>query len=1128
MSKHSRIKPLAWGWTLAIATTISPAVRADDPKGGPQSQPYAPRIAPASEEAKRAMRSFRVPGGLAVELFAAEPLLANPVAFCFDEKGVVYVAETFRHGAGVTDTREHMNWLDDDLASRTVADRVAMYKKYLGAGFARYDVEHERVRRVVDRDGDGQADASTVFADGFNDPAAGIGAGILARKDDVWYACIPWLWKLRDTDGDGRADRRTILHQGYGVHVGFLGHDLHGLRMGPDGRLYFSIGDRGFNVTTIDGRKLSVPDTGSVLRCNPDGTELEVFATGLRNPQELAFDEFGNLFTGDNNSDSGDKARWVYLLEGGDSGWRIGYQFIAGPISRGPWNEEKLWYPAFDGQAAYIVPPIANIADGPSGLAYDPGVSLLPESFRKHFFLVDFRGSSGQSGIRSFALRPKGASFELADSQQFVWSVLATDADFGPDGALYFCDWVEGWDKPNKGRLYRVLDPSRRGDASVGEVKTMLAEGMENRSTDELVRLLAHPDMRVRQEAQFELATRGEEGSRAFAQVVGSKADLLARIHAIWGLGQVARIKAPGRSFSPGSTLVPLLDDHEAEIRAQAAKVLGEAKESNAFAGLIRLLTDASPRVRLLAAMAVGKLGRSEAIGPLLAMLRANGDQDPYLRHAGVMGLVGSGDVAALKRSAADGSSAVRMGVLLALRRLGDADVARFLKDSDPRLVLEAARAINDEPIEGALAPLAALPIVPGMPAPLLRRVLNANLRVGGPAQAAAVVDAAGRSDLPSAVRVQALEMLGSWARPSGRDAVMGLWRPIAPRPAGPAMDALRPRLASILSGAPDSVRAAAALAAAALGINDVGDALVAMATDRDQTDRSRSAALKALDQLGDPRRVDAARRAGALTGTRTRTEALRILASADPDAAIPIIQERIDRGPMAERQGAIAALGSMQGQAAGEALLRRLDQLIAGKVPAEVQLDLIEAAAARPEPEVRQKLQQFEAARPKGDPLSAYREVLAGGNAQRGRSIFTDKAATECLRCHKARTGSVEIPGGEVGPELSGIGARKDRKYILESIVDPNKEIAQGFESIVLATSDGKVITGVFRGEDDKEVRLITAEGKPLVIPKDSIEERKRGPSAMPVDLVPKLTKTELRDLVEFLASLKTQPKKP
>ena len=75
------------------------------------------------------------------------------------------------------------------------------------------------------------------------------------------------------------------------------------------------------------------------------------------------------------------------------------------------------------------MPPVANLANGPSGLTYYPGLGL-PERYQKHFFLCDFRGSSGGSGIHAFALKPKGASFELVDRQQFVWSVLATDVRF--------------------------------------------------------------------------------------------------------------------------------------------------------------------------------------------------------------------------------------------------------------------------------------------------------------------------------------------------------------------------------------------------------------------------------------------------------------------------------------------------------------------------------------------------------------------------------------------------------------------------------------------------------------------------------------------------------------------------
>src|SRR5947209_4730486 len=162
-----------------------------------------------------------------------------------------------------------------------------------------------------------QGTKATVYADGFNTPEAGIGAGLLARHGKVWYTCIPDLWLLADTKGTGKADYRKSLHYGFGVHTAYLGHDCHGLRMGPDGRIYFSMGDRGLHVETA-GKVVSNPDSGAVLRCDPDGSNLEIVAVGLRNPQELAFDQYGNLFTGDNNADGGDAARLVYNVEGGD------------------------------------------------------------------------------------------------------------------------------------------------------------------------------------------------------------------------------------------------------------------------------------------------------------------------------------------------------------------------------------------------------------------------------------------------------------------------------------------------------------------------------------------------------------------------------------------------------------------------------------------------------------------------------------------------------------------------------------------------------------------------------------------------------------------------------------------
>jgi len=226
------------------------------------AQETATYVAPASNEGELAIKHIKPSPGLKVDLWAAEPMLANPVAFSFDEKGRAYVCETFRLAAGVDDIRGIMTWLDEELASRTVDERLAEMKRHLGDRFATYTNQSERIQLLEDRAGLGRADHSTVFSDQFNSPLDGIGAGVLARGGNVWYANIPNLWLLRDTNNDGVADFRQSLHYGFGVRVGFLGHDLHGLHFGPDGKIYFSIGDRGSNIKVADGRTVGEPDTG--------------------------------------------------------------------------------------------------------------------------------------------------------------------------------------------------------------------------------------------------------------------------------------------------------------------------------------------------------------------------------------------------------------------------------------------------------------------------------------------------------------------------------------------------------------------------------------------------------------------------------------------------------------------------------------------------------------------------------------------------------------------------------------------------------------------------------------------------------------------------------------------------
>jgi quinoprotein glucose dehydrogenase len=1116
---------------FALPLLAGDVVRAAEPAN--PTAATKPAVATASDAAQRQIASFKIPAGLQVKVWAADSMLSNPVAISIDEKGRVFVAETHRIGRGVEDNRGHMGWLDDDLASVTVPDRLKVYQKHIKDVEKTYGTASELIRVLEDRSGGGVADHQSVFREDFHDVLDGVGAGILARHGDVYYACIPNLWLLRDTNDSGKADYRESLQYGFGVRTSLMGHDLHGLCIGPDGKLYFSLGDRGFHLVTREGKTIANPNTGGVFRCNLDGGELELFAVGVRNPQKLAFDDYGNLFSCDNNSDSGDRARWIYIVEGGDSGWRMPFQ---SRNDRGSWDRERVWDPARAEHNAYIVPPVGWLADGPSGLVYYPGTGWS-DKWQGHFFLCDFRGSPGGSGVRSLALKPKGASFEMTDSQEFLWHILCTDVAWAPDGNLYVSDWIDGWSGTGKGRIYRVFDPTWQQDPTVLEVKRLLSEGMSSRSADELVKLLGHPDMRIRQEAQFALATKGNSAIAVLSPLAAGKAiqaattdrlRQLARIHAIWALGQIARTERAAKE--PLAAIEPLhglAADADPEIRAQMARVLGDTRDESAQNLLIGLTRDKNLRVQHLAALALGKVGTPDAIPAELELLRANDDKDAVVRHSAAVALAHSAGndwrgIAALVKAADDPSAAVRLGVLLAFRRLEQPTLADFLTDPDPRLVLEAARAIHDLPLDQDLPQLAALiDTTPSGDAmdreALMRRVLDANFRLGAAENAAAVARYAARSNAPEAMRIEALEMLSDWTKPSAHDRVNNFWRPLPLRAANLASDALRPVLPGILGTGSDKVLQAGARVAGRLGINEVDSTMVALAADAKRSPDTRVQALRALERL----------HAKQLNGSMTaalddhepaiRADGRRILAKLRPAEAIAPLTAALTNGETIERQSALATLATMKNSQADALLSQWLDKLLAGRVPPDMQLDLLEAAAARRIAPLHDRLGRYDASRPHKESIDPFRESLVGGDAQRGRQIFFERTEVGCVRCH-----TVAGTGGKVGPELSKIGSQKPREYILESIVDPNKVIAKGFETAVVVLDDGRSVAGIVKSEDAKQLVLMTPEGKTVTVEKSSVDQRASGKSAMPQDVAKPLTKFDLRDLVEFLANQK------
>ena len=1034
--------------------------------------------------------------------------------------------------------------MDEELAAQTVQDRVDYILKYHPDAEETYTRYDDRIRVIQDTDADGKADQSKVFAKHFNRISSGSGAGVLSHRGKVYYTNIPTLFELTDDDGDGVSDSRKSLHEGYGVHFAYRGHDMHGLIVGPDGRLYFSIGDRGYHLPE---QGIKNPDSGAVFRCELDGSHLEVIATGMRNPQELAFDDYGNLFTGENNSDSGDKARWVFVVPGGDTGWRFYYQYLQ---DRGPFNREKIWHAHETNVPAYIIPPVENLSDGPSGLEYYPGTGFS-EDFKNRFFLCDFRGGPTNSGIRSFRNKPLGAFFEVVDQEQPIWGCLPTDIDFGSDGKLYLSDWVTGWVGEDRGRIFAFADEQNSQSEIIKQVQTLLAGGIKKSDVKQLIALTGHADQRVRQEAQFELVARGETAPLIDLAIKGA-ADgdvLLSRLHGIWALGQLARKAGKAVDIDLSSTIQGLLADSEDEVRAQAALIAGELGLP-VHDELKQLLKDSSSRVRYFAAVAYGRIAPGNGLADVATLLEENSDEDPILRHGGVMAMkhmARRDGVGVLDAAIESPIASVRLAACVALRHMYQdglfsidssghdlagigASIARLLDDADPKVALEAVRAIHDLPINSQMhlvGELTASNSDGEMSDHRTRRIISANHHRGTAEGAQVLAKFAADDSQAMDRRVEAVKLLGAWMEPSNRDPVHGAWRPVdmTKRNLTDAQSAVSAVFAKLVGGE-TALTDASIAAASALELREIGDAMSQLITNKETQQSTRVAALTALGKLKDPG-------LGQLLNSLTddydvlprllAATTAQLVAQASPDQAVGLLKkslsgievgQTLEGEGLVERQMALKTLGEMKDPASADLLKSSMELLAEDKLAAPIRLDAVMAATARQDEACNALLETHQQKLNKsGVPTDQYADTLYGGDIKKGSKIFYGKTEVSCVRCHR-----IGGTGGKVAPYLSAIGKTHDRRYILEAIVEPSKQIAKGHAQVVVLTDEGMMHTGVVKEETDTLMALMDSDGNVTRVDKDMIDEMKAGKSGMPEGLHKLLTMSELRDLVAFL----------
>ncbi len=996
-----------------------------------------------------------------VQLFAHEPDLMNPTSIDIDAQGRVWVAEAVNY--------RRINFNRPIL--RPEGDRIVV---------------------LIDERGEGKATKAVTFYQG-PELYGPLSVCVIPQRDRrslrVLVAQSPDILEFWDRDGDLKADGPpTKFLSGFG---GFdHDHGVHGLHLGPDGKLYFTVGDSGVGIgrdrngqpipplQARDGRgrrwqsNNSDCQAGTVWRCDLDGTHLELIAHNFRNNYEACVDSFGEIWLSDNDDDGNQQTRICFVLPGGNYGY-----YPRGP-GQSHWHEEQPG----------IVHKVLRTGFGsPTGIQFYEGTLFGPK-----YFGALLHCDAGPREVRAFFRRPKGAGYELAKE------VLLTSTDswfrpsdvcVAPDGSIFVADWYDpgvgghGMGDWTRGRIYRLTPKGHQG-YNLPQLKLDTPESV--------LAAFESPNLPVRMSALPIVVDWLNDAKADWRELRERVTNFTSRGRIIYAAAQtsIGRVNLLRTllQFSKNDFLT--VSETEAVLRTIAQQLASKQLGGISFDNqALRAVSEVKHRIGREFLLMARHLDVEQCKPLFDALAKGYNEPDHFYRAA---------------LNIACGTDAARRDALLA--------------EFDQHFP-EWNHSVAD--LVWELRPKSMLP-------KLARLLANDQL---SPAERARLVEILGVYDDPKTARL-VLQIAATDPSEVVQNRALELLRTYLPH---------RWRAMTISAELSDTIRRllndpatrirGMKLVAAAKQVTEVTK-VIAIAQDPSAPTEHRLEAIRTLGQLPDEKsaaaladllrltqettlfRMEVAAALGAYLGSTGRESAAM--------PAMQALQETLLAKENVPEELRTAALDVIASTRIGTDWLLSLKE--AGKMPDALVGPVGRLLRNSPFQAQRNKAMLLFPAPGKLDPAklpSLAMLARSRGNADRGQQLLAASRQNEaqCLKCHTIRG-----VGGHVGPDLSMIGLKASRENLLESILNPSKAIADQFAQYTIETTTGQLISGILIAQGETSVTLRDANGKDHTFTSVDVESMtKSSVSIMPADIVKAFTEDELLDVVEYLLTLRT-----